>query len=128
MAAVRAAHSSVPSAFCTACGLGITAPVHCINYLGQERLCKRKACQHAFNAHSARNCPRPVWPELLKGVDFAHEPLAAGVDVDLGHLTEATDIDFKLLMQAVGFDVELHLRARGGRRLRFRATHAGRRF
>ena len=48
-AAVRAVYSSredLPSAFCAACGLGITNPVHCINYLGQEHLCKHKACQH----------------------------------------------------------------------------------
>ena len=49
-AAVHAVYSSredLPSAFCTACGLGISTPVHCINYLGQENLCKHKACQHA---------------------------------------------------------------------------------
>ena len=51
-AAVHAVYSSnadLPFAFCTACGLGITAPVHGISYLGQEQLCKHKACQHAFS-------------------------------------------------------------------------------
>ena len=46
-AAVHAVYSSnadLPFAFCTACGLGITAP-----YLGQEQLCKDKACQRAFS-------------------------------------------------------------------------------
>ena len=41
-----------------------------------------------------RIAPPPIRPafgptKLLKGVDLAHKPLAAGVDVDLGHLTEA---------------------------------------
>ena len=52
-----------------------------------------------------------IWPvhkpELLKGVNFAYEPLTVGVDVDLGHLTEVTDFDFKQLVQVVGCDVEL---------------------
>ena len=45
-AAVHAVYSSredLPSAFCTACGLG------CIYFLGQEHLRKHKACQHAFS-------------------------------------------------------------------------------
>ena len=43
-AAVHAVYSSpehLQSAFCTACGLAIQAPVHRIDYLGQEHLCKR---------------------------------------------------------------------------------------
>ena len=51
-AAVHAVHSSpehLQSAFCTACGVGIQAPVHRVDYLGQEHLCKRNACQHAFS-------------------------------------------------------------------------------
>ena len=51
-AAVHAVYSSdadLPSAFCTACGLGISAPAHAMNYLGQEHLCKHKACRHAFS-------------------------------------------------------------------------------
>ena len=42
-AAVHAENSSpdhLQSAFCTACGLGIQLPVHRIDYLGQEHLCK----------------------------------------------------------------------------------------
>ena len=53
-AAVHAVYSSpehLQSAFCTACGLGIQAPVpvHRVDYLGQEHLCKHNACQHAFS-------------------------------------------------------------------------------
>ena len=51
-AAVHAVYSSpehLQSAFCTACGLGIQVPVHRIDYLGQEHLCKHNACQHAFS-------------------------------------------------------------------------------
>ena len=51
-AAVHAENSSpehLQSAFCTACGLGIQAPVHRIDYLGQEHLCKHNACRHAFS-------------------------------------------------------------------------------
>ena len=51
-AAVHAVYSSpehLQSAFCTACDLGIQVPVHRIDYLGQEHLCKHNACQHAFS-------------------------------------------------------------------------------
>ena len=75
-AAARAVHSSphhLQTAFCTACGLGIQAPVRRIDYLGQEYLCKHKSQAVTL---TTRPLPRSAGPHLSR-LQPCLDPLAS---------------------------------------------------